>query len=122
MSERVRDDSGQFARKLTDEDVLAVLVHGTTDAEPMLTAGEVAAVLSNHRDLDVTDETVRRRLAALEREGRVASKRFGARAVGWTGLVDPDPGSEVGEALAAVREATDVEGWLDDRSDDGDGE
>lgn len=98
-----RDGSGRFGEKMRDQDLLKVFDYAD---DPMLTAKEVANGLSTHFGISVSTEAVRNRLRQMEAEGRVASKEFGARAVGWQALVAP-----------AVTE--DVENTLDERTDAG---
>jgi hypothetical protein len=67
--------------RVTDEDVLRVL---HAHSEPVATAPDLAAVL------DVSAETVRRRLSNLHEEELVARKQAGARAVVWWPVEDRD--------------------------------
>ncbi|WP_331234239.1 helix-turn-helix domain-containing protein [Natronorarus salvus] len=64
------------APKVTTEDVLGVFVDRDDPLEP-LTAPEIADGLGCSR------RTARKRLTALEEDGRVTSKKVGARAVVW---------------------------------------
>jgi hypothetical protein len=108
MSENARDTGGRFSKKLTEQDLLKVFDYETNNEEPMLTASEIVTGLHEHFDIDVSGETVRRRLESMEEEGTVSSKRFGARAVGWTALVaprlDPDVAAEADELADADRD------------------
>jgi hypothetical protein len=88
----------------TEQDVLKVLDYDTNTAEPMLTAGEIADGLADHFDIDVTGEAVRSRLGTMEDEGIVASKPFGASAIGWA-------------ALRAPRLSDETAATVEDRSD-----
>lgn len=74
--QRERTEGGQYARTVTDENVLDALttVH---DEYPVATTGDVADLL------DVSTEPVRRRLHDLHDEGRVERRKVGARAVVW---------------------------------------
>lgn len=74
MSERVRDEDGQFVETITPERVLAVMRR--VDA-PVVTAGDVAA------ELGCTPEAVTTKLKQLNAQGRVARRQVGARAVVW---------------------------------------
>jgi len=69
-----RDESGQYTGKIGPDDVLAAL---RSHPEPVATAADIADVL------DVTSETVRRRLTELREQGLVERKNVGARAVVW---------------------------------------
>ena len=74
MSERVRDEEGQFVETVTPERVLAVLL----DADaPVLTAGDIAD------ELECTPEAVTKKIKFLQDHGRVARRRVAARAVVW---------------------------------------
>lgn len=75
--------------KLTEQDVLKALNYETGPEEPMLTTSEIIDALAEHFDIEVSSETVRRRLGDMESDGKVASKKFGACAKGWTALVAP---------------------------------
>lgn len=68
------DDSGQFTQQVSGMDVLRAL---RSHHEPVATAGDLAG------GLGVSAETVRRHLAALHDDGRVARRAVGARAVVW---------------------------------------
>ncbi|AAV44457.1 hypothetical protein BDK61_4286 [Haloarcula quadrata] len=89
MSERVHNDDGTFGSKLTEQDVLKAFDYKTGPEEPMLTTKEITDALAEHFDIEVSSETVRRWLGEMESDGKVASKKFGASAVGWTALVGP---------------------------------
>jgi len=108
MSENARDTGGRYSRKLTEQDLLKVFDYETDAEEPMLTASEVVGSLREHFGIDVSDETVRRHLRSMEGDGTVSSKRFGARAVGWTALVaprlDPDVAADADEMSDAGRD------------------
>lgn len=74
MSERVRDDDGQFVETITPSRVLRVM----RDVEgPVVTASEVAEVL------DCTPEAVTPKLEQLQEQGRADRRKVGARAVVW---------------------------------------
>jgi predicted ArsR family transcriptional regulator len=89
MSNRVRDDTGEYTGKLTEQDLLKAFDYETTAEEPMLKVSELVAALETHFDIEVSGQTVRRHLQQMEDDGQVASKQFGASAVGWTALVGP---------------------------------
>jgi len=74
MSERARNEDGQFVETVTPERVLAVMRDG--DA-PVLTAGDVA------EELGCTPEAVTKKLKELRRQDRVDRRQVGARAVVW---------------------------------------
>jgi hypothetical protein len=89
MSDRARGEGGRYTSKLTEQDVLKAFDYETSADEPMLTVTEIADAVREHFGVDVSGETVRRTLHEMEADGTVASKEFGARAVGWTALVGP---------------------------------
>lgn len=60
--------------QITDSEILAVF---GASSEPVLTTKEVAS------QFDITHRGVRDRLEALEEEGRLKSKKVGARAKVW---------------------------------------
>ncbi|WP_420182866.1 helix-turn-helix domain-containing protein (plasmid) [Haloarcula sp. KBTZ06] len=105
MSERVHDDDGTFGSKLTEQDVLKAFDYETGPKEPMLTTSEITDALAKHFDIEVSSETVRRRLGEMESDGKVVSKKFGARAKGWAALVAP----ELSDSVKADIEATEGE-------------
>jgi DNA-binding CsgD family transcriptional regulator len=74
MSERARNEDGQFVETVTPERVLAVMRDG--DA-PVLTAGDIA------EELGCTPEAVTKKLKELRRQNRVNRRQVGARAVVW---------------------------------------
>ncbi|WP_121744024.1 HTH domain-containing protein [Natronorubrum halophilum] len=85
---RNRGDSGRFTDTTTLADVLDVFdaVEG-----PVVTSGDIA------ESLDCSRETARRKLRALEEDGRVASRKTAGRVVWWRtdptatdGDVDPN--------------------------------
>lgn len=80
MSEQQRDEGGEFAEKVTDQDVLKVFDFAD---EPVLTASEVAA------ELPITREAVGRRLNRMREDELVDRKQTGARAVAWWATVAP---------------------------------
>ena len=99
MSSPARDDQGRFSESMSEQDLLKVLDYDVDEANPMLTAGEVADGLADHFGIDVTAEAVRQRLREMEADGNVASKEFGANATGWVALVAPRLAPEVAERL-----------------------
>ena len=74
MSERVRDEDGQFIETITPERVLGVI--RTADA-PVVTAKDIAD------ELGCTPEAVTKKLKQLQKQDRVARRQVGARAVVW---------------------------------------
>jgi hypothetical protein len=87
MSERVRDDDGQFVETITPERVLAVM----RDADaPVVTASDIA------EDLGCTPEAVTTKLKQLRDQGRVTRRQVGARAVVWW-LTEPPALESEGE-------------------------
>jgi len=105
MSNRTRNDSGKYTDKLTEQDVLKAFDYETTPEEPMLTATDITDALAEHFDIEVSSQTVRRRLGEMEDVGIAASKKFGASAVGWTALVAP----ELSDSVKADIKATEGE-------------
>jgi hypothetical protein len=89
MGNRARNDSEKYTDKLTERDVLRAFDYEPTAEAPMLTASEITDAVTEHFDIEVNSETVRRRLREMEDSELVASKEFGASAVGWTALVGP---------------------------------
>ncbi|SEP07929.1 HTH domain-containing protein [Halogranum amylolyticum] len=71
---RDRDEKGMFTELTTAEAVLKVL---ETSDDPVMTAKEIAD------QLEVSRDTVGRKLAQLSEEGKVRQKKVGARAVVW---------------------------------------
>lgn len=87
MSERARDEKGQFVETVTPERVLAVM----RDADaPVLTAGDIAD------ELGCTPEAVTKKLKRLQDHDRVARRQVGARAVVWW-LTEKPPLDTAGE-------------------------
>jgi len=80
MSEQRRGDSGEFAEKVTDQDVLKAF--DAADA-PFMTAGELATVLP------ISRSGVNQRLRRMREAGLVGRKETGSRAVGWWAEVAP---------------------------------
>lgn len=87
MSERARDERGQFVETITPERVLAAMraVDG-----PVVTATDIA------ERLECTPEAVTPKLETLQDQGRVARRQVGARAVVWW-VVEPPALSTEGE-------------------------
>lgn len=75
MSKDDRSDAGRYTEVVTPVDVLGVFeaVEG-----PVVTSGDVTEAL------DCSRETARRKLRALEAQGRVASRKTAGRVVWWT--------------------------------------
>lgn len=88
MGEKVRDGRGKYSSKVTRKDILNVFDRECSRAEPMLKTSEIVDALRDHFQIDVSGETVRRHLKQMEGDEEVASKKFGARAKGWTSLVN----------------------------------
>ena len=105
MSERVRDDHGKYDEKVTEQDILKAFDYEQSATEPMLKASEIRDALATHFGISVSGETVRRRLEEMEAKDMVASKQFGARAVGWTALVGPELRTDVREEVEAARDS-----------------
>lgn len=76
MSKDKRDETGQYAETVTLDDVLGVF--GAVQG-PVVTSGDVAEALGCAR------ETARRKLRALEDQGRVDSRKTARRVVWWVG-------------------------------------
>jgi hypothetical protein len=71
---RDRGDSGRYTETVTLDDVLGVF---EAVAGPVVTSGDVADALDCSRD------TARRKLGALEDQGRVDSRKTAGRVVWW---------------------------------------
>jgi len=85
MSERARNEDGQFVETVTPERVLAVM----RDADgPVVTAGDIA------EKLGCTPEAVTKKLDQLRRQDRVDRLQVGARAVVWWLTAHPPLDSE----------------------------
>lgn len=103
MSERVRDEDGQFVETITPERVLGVM--RTADA-PVVTARDIADALG------CTPEAVMKKLKQLQNQGRVTRRQVGAHAVVWwlteqpmletEGNHDPDDPFFVASPLSAA--------------------
>jgi hypothetical protein len=74
MSERARNEEGQFVETITPERVLAVM--RAADG-PVVTASDIAG------ELGCTPEAVTQKLNRLQEQDRVARRQVGARAVVW---------------------------------------
>ena len=74
MSREEREDTGRYAETVTLDDVFAVF---ETVEGPAVTSGDVAEAL------DCSRETARRKLRALEEQGRVAGRKTAGRVVWW---------------------------------------
>lgn len=117
MINRIHNDDGTFGSKLTEQDILKTFDYETSPEEPMLTTGEITDALVEHFSIDVSSETVRRRLGEMESGGVVASKRFGARAKRWTALVGPRLADDIAaesDRIAEEGEFTSLEDVTDD--------
>lgn len=79
---REREDAGRYAETVSLEDVLGVF--GAVKG-PVVTSGDVA------ESLDCSRETARRKLRALEEQGRVASRKTAGRVVWWV-VDEHEPG------------------------------
>lgn len=71
---REREDSGRYTETVTLDDVLGVFA---SVAGPVVTSSDVAEAL------DCSRETARRKLAALEEQGRIAGRKTAGRVVWW---------------------------------------
>ncbi len=71
---REREDTGRYIETVTLEEVLGVF---ETVKGPVVTSGDVAEALECSR------ETARRKLRALEEQGRVASRKTAGMVVWW---------------------------------------
>ena len=82
---RERGDGGRYTETVSLDDVLGVFeaVDG-----PVVTSSDVADAL------DCSRETARRKLRALERQGRVAGRKTAGRVVWWT-VETPDGSNDV---------------------------
>ena len=71
---RERGDGGRYTEAVTLDEVLGVF---ETVGGPVVTSGDIADAL------DCSRETGRRKLATLETQGRVASRKTAGRVVYW---------------------------------------
>jgi len=110
MSNDERGDSGRYTETVTFDDVLGVFeaVDG-----PVVTSGDVAD------RIDCSRETARRKLRALEEQGRVASRKTAGRVVWW--LVDDqatvqgiDPGDSFWELEPGSSSESDISERVDE--------
>jgi len=111
MSSPSEDRRGR-PETVTDQDLLKVFDYEISEANPMLTAGEVTDALAEHFDIEVSREAVRQRLHQLEADKKVTSKAFGASATGWRALVGPRLDPELAAELDAAREELDDEDYV----------
>lgn len=82
MSNNEREDSGRYTETISLAAVLGVFE--TVDG-PVVTSGDVAEAL------DCSRETARRKLRALEEQGRIASRKTAGRVVWWTVETEVSP-------------------------------
>lgn len=82
MSNRLRDDSGRFTEKVTDQDLLTTFDFEATDEDPYLTVREVTDALATHWDINVTDEAVPNRLDAMVDAEQIVRRTVSRNAVG----------------------------------------
>ena len=110
MSREEREDTGRYTETVSLAEVLGVFE--TVDG-PVVTSGDVADAL------DCSRETARRKLRALEREERVASRRTAGRVVWWRRAErdtarDVDPEDPFWEFEPGASGASDVSETVDD--------
>lgn len=74
MSDRERDEQGNYIETVTPARVLEVM---NAADDPVVTAGEVGEAL------DCTGQAARKKLNQLHEDGKVERKEVGARAVVW---------------------------------------
>jgi hypothetical protein len=80
---RNRDERGQYTETISLSEVLEVF---DTVAGPVITSGDVASATGCSRD------TARRKLEALQEQGRVGRRKTAGRVVYWLlDAADPDP-------------------------------
>jgi len=110
MSNDERDEAGQYAETVTLEDVLGVF--GAVQG-PVVTSGDVAEALGCAR------ETARRKLRALEAQGRVDSRKTAGRVVWWAGDEhEPPEGVDPDDPFWEVEPASSGESDLSERVDE----
>ena len=97
-----RNDAGRFEETVTEQEILKVFDY---EADPVLTAGEVAEGLRRF-EKQMTSEGVRNRLEAMAEEGLVSRKKLGARAVGWWAEVAPELDLETAEIVDSRKGTT----------------
>lgn len=102
---REREDSGRYTETVTPDDVIEVFAQ--VDG-PVVTSGDVSDALGCSR------ETARRKLRALEEEGRVRSRKTTGRVVWWltdsaqaTMEIDPEDPLFSGDPLLAPDDPVD---------------
>lgn len=95
-----RDEAGRFDETVTEQDILKVFDY---EDDPVLTASEVAEGLQRFGE-GITPEGVRNRLNEMEKEGLVARKKLGARAVGWWAEVAPELNTDTAETIESRKE------------------
>lgn len=74
MVDRKRTDTGEYVETVSVEDVFEVI---RTNADPFVTAGDVANLLG------CSSETARRKLTTLFEDGEIDRREVGANAVVW---------------------------------------
>jgi len=100
-----RDDTGQFTKSVTDQEVLKVFDY---EDDPVLTAREVAEGLRRF-GVQITPEGVRNRLEEMDGNGLVSRKKLGAKAVGWWAEVAPELDSTTAETVDSRKESDEWE-------------
>ena len=109
-----RDDTGQFTKSVTDQEVLKVFDY---EDDPVLTAREVAEGLRRF-GVQITPEGVRNRLEEMDGNGLVSRKKLGAKAVGWWAEVAPELDATTVETVDSRKESNewggDIEGSVED--------
>ncbi|WP_136718011.1 helix-turn-helix domain-containing protein [Halorientalis salina] len=113
MATQNRDDSGQFGEKMRNQDILKAFDFEASADDPYLTVSEVRAALTEHWDIDVTDEAVRTRLEQMIEEETVQRRDFGP-GVAYRALVGPRLDSDLEDELETTRE----DAWDDSTSID----
>lgn len=81
--------------ELTEQDVLKAFDYETTVEAPVLTVGEISDALAKHFDIEVSSETIRRRLREMESDELVATNESEDSTVEWSALVAPRLSDEV---------------------------
>jgi HTH domain. len=107
---RERGDSGRYTEAVGLDDVLGVF---ETVEGPVVTSGDIADAV------DCSRETGRRKLARLEEQGRVASRKTAGRVVYWrvtsaTGSEEIDPTDAFWELTPGASGGQDVSETVDE--------
>lgn len=95
MSNRSRNERGQFADELSEQEILKLF---DREEAPFLTAPEIAS------EFGVTRQAVTYRLKQMQEKDLVGRKKSGASAVGWWAEVAPRLSPEARAGVEESRE------------------